>query len=350
MKKILFGLMVFCTLKAYSSEQFPKKFAVEIVSKDGKRSQRQVYELHNPKKAWKICVSLPNSIDPYWWTVSFGLKQAENILGVNLVIKDAGGYNNLDAQKRHLRECLNQSADAVIIAAISSTALEDEILMLSKQGIPVIDLVNGIQNEHIKAKSLVSFKDMARVIAEYINQSYQIPSKEKMTIAWFPGPKDAGWSQDGDSGFLQYIDKNKFTIIHGGFAATDPLEQRTLLEKVLKVHSPDILVGNAVFASLVARLHKANPKKVSGKIYSYYLSQELADHLQRGEILAAPTDFPAYQAIIAVDQATRILEKSNTAHQVSPKIEVVNPQNYSEMLKKFIIHPTHFRHYIKSDF
>ena len=51
-------------------------------------------------------------------------------------------------------------ADAVVIGAISYDGLNNLVGEIRGQGIPVIDVINGMSSSELSAKSLVSFGEM----------------------------------------------------------------------------------------------------------------------------------------------------------------------------------------------
>ncbi len=102
----------------------------------------------------------PHMKDAYWLAVNYGIADEAQRLGVRMDSKEAGGYENLDAQIAQVQECATGGADGVILAAISYTGLDSIVAALAEQGIPVVDNINGMASERIAAKSLVSFGEM----------------------------------------------------------------------------------------------------------------------------------------------------------------------------------------------
>lgn len=70
-----------------------------------------------------------------------------------LGIYEAGGYENAAKQVEQFRLCAQKKADAYMIAAISANGLDAQIRELSARGIPVIDLINGIDSAGVSSHS-----------------------------------------------------------------------------------------------------------------------------------------------------------------------------------------------------
>src|SRR2546422_11183814 len=80
----------------------------------------------------------------------------------------SGGYTNLAKQVSQIEDCVAQGANAVIIGAISETGLNKLIDEITGKGIPVIDVINGVNSPKLAAKSLVSFAEMGYQAGEYL--------------------------------------------------------------------------------------------------------------------------------------------------------------------------------------
>lgn len=65
----------------------------------------------------------------------------------------------MSEQKRLIRQCVLDKADAVLIAAINQVALDDELELLTQKRIKIIDLVNGIERKSVMAHSHEDFSE-----------------------------------------------------------------------------------------------------------------------------------------------------------------------------------------------
>ncbi|MTV37689.1 substrate-binding domain-containing protein [Duganella radicis] len=113
--------------------------------------------LEQASHRWRLCAVLPHAFDRFFWAVAYGLDRQATALGVDIGIAEAGGYDRLSEQKRQIRQCVADQADAVLIAAINPTALDDELALLARHGIKVIDLVNGLSGDAVTAHSHQNF-------------------------------------------------------------------------------------------------------------------------------------------------------------------------------------------------
>jgi protein TorT len=298
-------------------------FPVTVLA-DGVSQQYQ--PLVKADKVWRICALLPHGKDHYWWGVAWGLSEEATRLGVMLGIYEAGGYDQPDKQRAQLQQCRQKKADAYIIAAIAADGLSQELQQLAQAGIPVIDLINGIDSEFVTSHSVVSFSDMATTALRFILQQ----SSKPIRLGWFPGPKGAAWVRDADLGIQSLIQNGNISLINAGYGPPDAFHQAGLTRQFYQDHSSvDYVLANAVAAKAVAQYQLRNPVSQS-PIVAYYANPAVIEMLQLQQLAAAVTDSPVLQARIAVDLAVRSLQGEKLPKRVSPQIEVLTPANLAD--------------------
>lgn len=303
----------------HASDWFPV-----TVHADGKVMQYQ--PLVKANSQWRICALLPHGKDHYWWGVAWGLSEEANRQGVMLGIYEAGGYDQPDKQRQQLNQCREKKADAYIIAAIAANGLRQELQQLAEAGIPVIDLINGIDSEHVTSHSVVSFRDMATTALHFILQQTAKPIR----LGWFPGPQGAAWVRDAELGVQSLIQNGNITLLHGGYGPPDAFHQASLTRLFYQQHGvADYVLANAVAAKAIAQFQLRNPASQS-PIVAYYANPAVIEMLQTQQLAAAVTDSPVLQARIAVDLAVRSLQGEHVPLRVSPQIEVLTPATLAD--------------------
>ena len=319
MNKLLAVLLFYWPLLACGQSWFP----VTVLA-DGVIQQYQ--PLPKANKIWRICALLPHGKDHYWWGVAWGLSEEASRLGVMLGIYEAGGYDQLDKQRAQLQQCRQKKADAYIIAAIAADGLKQELQQLAQAGIPVIDLINGIDGAYVTSHSVVSFTDMAVTALRFILQQSTTPIR----LGWFPGPQGAAWVRDADLGVQSLIQNGNIHLLHAGYGPTDAFHQAGLTRQFYQDHHHvDYVLANAVAAKAVAQYQLRNPAR-QGPIVAYYANPAVIEMLQMQQLAAAVTDSPVLQARIAVDLAVRSLQREEVPKRVSPQIEVLTPATLAD--------------------
>ena len=294
------------------------------------RSAMRYQPLDKARQRWRLCAALPHRKDDYWRAVEWGLTAEANRMGVELQLIYAGGYDQLPQQIRQLRErCQDGQHDAVILGAIDEQGLNDSIRDLQQAGLPVIDLVNGVQSPAVSAKAMVSFRDMGAAAARYINALCQ-REQRRFRIAWLPGPAGAAWVRTGDEGFRGTLDPQCGEIVHAAFGDTGIRVQMGLVEAALRADPAlDLIVGTAVTAEAASHLLRTRPQSQT-RVIAYYMNASVYRGLREQRILATPTDAPVIQARLAVDLAVRVLEKQPYPLRVGPRIQVLDQQTLAD--------------------
>lgn len=307
------------------------------------RSIESYTPLARASKPWRICVSLPHLKDDYWIGVNFGLVDEARRLGVGLQLFEAGGYNNLERQRQQIVECMAGDADGLIVSAISSDGLNDIVERYGRQGMPVVDLINGLSSPDIRARAAADFWDMGHATARFL-VGLQQDSEEPARVALFPGPVGAAWVTAADAGFREGIAGSAVEVLTTSHGDTGLAEQGRLVEQALDAH-PDVdyIVGTAVTAEAAVPILRRRGLNEQVSILSYYYSPGVHRGIARGYVLAAPTDRQALLARIALDQVVRALEGEALHNHVAAPVIVVEGSNIRSIDTSAALPPRGFR-------
>ncbi len=292
-------------------------------------------------KPWRICASYPHLKDSYWVSVNYGMVEQARATGVRLTVVEAGGYPYLDRQIEQIRTC-SLDADALIVGTVSYEGLTPTIVDIA-HSIPVIAAVNDIDNAGISAKSGVSWEEMGRSIGAYLARLHPAGSKP-VRIAWFPGPKGAGWVKFIEAGFREALKQSSVEIAAVKWGDTGLEIQLLLIEELLETE-PDIdyIVGSAPTADAAVSILRAQGRAGHIKILADYFTHGTYREINRGKVVAAPTDSPPLQGRIAVDQAIRAIEGTLQYRHVGPPVEVVDEANVGALDLERSLAPAWFK-------
>jgi protein TorT len=308
------------------------------------RDQKLYTPLNKAQQKWRVRVFIPHLKDAYWLGVNYGLIDEARRLGIRLAIYEAGGYDQLEVQRRQIEDSLKEKPDGLIIGAISLQGLNDIVKKVSDMGIPVLDLINGLSSPDIAARAAVSFWDMGNQAGLYLRR-LQSQGGQPMKVAWFPGPKGAGWVAAGDAGFRKAIANGDIDIVASRYGDTGSVVQAKLIEAVLDQHAADLdcIAGTAVTAEAAIKILRRRGLADRIKILSYYYSPGVDRGIRRGGITAAPSDLTVLQARIAVDVMVRIIEKKDYYKHVAPMVTVVDRDNIRTWDSSTTLAPRGFR-------
>jgi protein TorT len=280
-------------------------------------------------REWNLCISYPHLKDAYWLNVNYGMVQEARRLGIAFTLVEAGGYPNLERQRQQIEQCTAAGADALIVGTVSFKGLNDSIARISSS-MPVLATVNDIDDIGITAKSGVSWTSMGQVAGEYLAGKHRAGS-EPVTVAWFPGPRGAGWVDFIETGFKRGLKDSAVEVVVTKWGDTGKEIQRTLVQEVLESHpGVDYIVGNALMAEAAISTLRNRGLDRRIKVVSTYFTPAVYRGIRRGRILAAPTDAPVMQGRISIDQAVRVLEGRDVVKHAGPKIEMIDHGNWQD--------------------
>jgi protein TorT len=283
-------------------------------------------------KKHHICVSFPHLKDSYWVGAAYGIIEEGKRLGQKITLMEAGGYVNLEKQLAQIEDCIANGAEAVVLSAISGDGNAKQVAEIRAQGIPVIDLINGVNNK-VDAKSLMSYYSMGFGSCSWVAQQHPAGSG-KVKLAWFPGPPGAGWSVGGDAGCNAAVKGSDVEIVQTKWGDTGKSVQLKLVEDVIQSQTVgddvdlDYIVGvaPAIEAAVAAVRERELGDQI--KLVAYYYTPGMHLFIGRGSVAMAPTDQMIIQSRIAIDQAVRALEDKGSATGGRP--EYNNPDRMVE--------------------
>lgn len=262
-----------------------------------------------PSGRYTVGVCVPHFKDPYWDVVNYGIMDEARRLGVGVRMTMAGGYDLGDVQVEHLRGHLKDGVDGVILAAVDYEGGASVIAELREAGIPVVEVVNDILAPAVSAKVLVSFHEVGYLVGEYVAGHAEKAGLSTVRIAFFPGPRNAGWAPETLDGFMEAVDRypGRVDMVDVAWGDTGSAEQAGLLRRTLGEH-PDVdyVVGNAVAVEAAPEILRELGLAGRVSVVASYLTPPLYDHIRRGEVLAAAADLNLYQGRMAMDMMVRI--------------------------------------------
>lgn len=294
-----------------------------------------------PAKAYHIGILLPHLNDSYWATANFGIVSHSRKLGVRITVYLAGSYVDLGNQRSQLKALYERDkVDGIVLASVDYSKMDPFVAEADRAGIPVVALINDIYAPAIKAKSMVSFHEMGYKAGEYVVR--QAGGKD-CTVAFLPGPRESGWASDTYRGFLEAVNglkevRQNIRVFPPLYGDTRPDVQQMRLDDLNKKehHGVDFIVGNAVAAveavSYLKRHRKIHPQ---AQIVASYLTDTVFEQIQKGRILAAPSDQIISQCRIALDMMVRILNGERAGYDFPFRASALIPLLTADTIDRY---------------
>lgn len=339
--KIGYALLTFAGLTAATTAK--SQIAIDVWSPPFNTERKHEVQSYAKQEAaaskWQICVAIPHLKDTYWMAVNYGVLEEARRLGVSATIHEAGGYDKLDVQRQQIQSCMADKGQALIIGSVSLDGLADLVKQYTSQGKPVIDLINGIRSPDLTARVAADFFEMGEITAKALAKNGQ-GSK----VLWLPGPKGAGWSEAGNAGFMSGLRGTPWQVTQTVWGDTGLAVQLKLISEALSTGPiPDAIVGTAVSAeAAVQELRRRNlTDKV--KVFSYYFSPTVHRNIERGNVVAAPSDVPTLQTRLAMDVAVRALEGKPFPRHFSARLQMIDKSSLRAVNLRDSLAPDGFR-------
>jgi protein TorT len=292
---------------------------------------------------WRICASYPHLKDSYWLSVNYGMVEEATRLGVALRVVEAGGYPNLERQIAQVRDCTAEGkADILLLGTVSFKGLTETVLELAAR-IPVVAVVNDIDDPGISAKAGVSWISMGRAIGARLADLHPKGSPP-VKVAWFPGPEGSGWVPFVEKGFRGALADSSAEIVVTKWGDTGKEIQLILVEEALEERADiDYIVGSAVTAEAAVSILRARGLTDRIKVMADYFTHGVYRGIKRGRIVAAPTDFPVLQGRLGIDMAVRLLEGSLSVTHAGPAITLIDADNVDTLGQEESLAPASFK-------
>ncbi|MES0870818.1 TMAO reductase system periplasmic protein TorT [Pseudovibrio sp. SCP19] len=340
--KILMAALVGVFLTGYAhAETWSAVTWEKLLDFTSPRKSISYEPLKQAEKAWSICALYPHLKDSYWLSVNYGMVKQAKKLNINLRVYEAGGYYQLEQQRKQLQACADSKPDAILLGTVSFEGHHDLLEEIAKDT-PVIALVNNIRSDFIAAATGVDWDEMGRRTAQVITKRHPAGTAS-VNVSWFPGAGKPGISSTKLSAFKSELTKSSANLLNTRYGDTGKLIQLSLIEEELEGGTaPDYLIGTGVSAEAAIGALKVRGLSEDIEVVSGYLTHGVFRGIKRGKIIASPTDQPVMQGMMAIDQSIRLLEGKPYLKHYAPEILMVTKDSIAEVDLECALSPASF--------
>jgi len=292
----------------------------------------------------RLCAVYPHLKDSYWLSINFGMTERAKQRAISLKVLEAGGYQNSQEQWTQIEQCLQWQADAILVGAVYYDQLSAKLTNLNKT-VPLFGLVNEVSTTELTGRTGVSWYQMGAKLGQYLSNKHPKTANEtKLKLAWFPGPKAGGGSEQATLGLRDALQDSNVEVVSIKYGLNNKMSQFSLLSSTLvEFNDLDYIAGNAVMAEIaVSELAKLGQDK-RPQILSHYLSHAVYRGIKRGKILMANSDQMVLQGAMAIDQATDYLLQKKYRENQGPEILTVTKELLAKFPTKQSLSPSNFK-------
>ncbi|MFD1210494.1 TMAO reductase system periplasmic protein TorT [Arthrobacter sp. GCM10027362] len=250
-----------------------------------------------------ICALVPHVKDPYWLGIDEALVSEAKRSGASLQVYEAGGYTEISKQIDQLSNCVAGGADAVLIGAVSNEALNNKIDEITAQGIPVIDMINGVTTTSVSGRALFDYCTLGGNLGKHLKEV-----GEPVKAVWFPGPAGVGSLEQLMSCFKEQTAGSDVELLGVQYGDTGKDAQLDLVENALEAYPQmNYILGSATTVDAATGPLTERGLKDKIKTASYYFTPEVASLLKSGGATCSSAGNDLILAKVALDMAARTL-------------------------------------------
>lgn len=256
------------------------------------------------EEPWHFCATVPHVSDPIWVAYNYAAATEAERLGVSLEYHDAGGYEGVVEQVEQVENCISGGADAIIVGAVSTDAINPSLENAIANDIVVIDVGNGVSSEAIPGRAIVDYYQMGYAAGEQV-----LLSEDVETVALLPGPAGAGWVERTVDGFESAIEDSGVELVDIQYGDTAQEVQLSLTEDVLSAEPDlDAVVGTAVTMDVAHIVLAERGLQDEVSLFGTYLNPETLELIEAGRVECAPTEQPVITMRMGLNLGISLLQ------------------------------------------
>lgn len=284
-----------------------------------------------------IGAALPELQGSFWISMSYGITDEAEKLGVELVSLNAGGYDQIQKQVQQIENLVQKKVDVMLVGATNAPGVKNAVENAIKAGIPVIG-ISSLPEPKDKLLTAIGADHYTMGVLQAQCLAKEMGGKGEVAI--MAGPPGVSWAVERVKGFKDTLAKEspEIKIVAEKATATGRAEGLKLMEDWLQANPNIGGVYSAVDdlgAGAVDALKSAN-KAGTVKVSSSNLSPIGEEYLRQGFLQCESIQQIVLQGREAVRQAVNHKTgKPVTAFVKTPVLlitkENIDSQDYTDI-------------------
>lgn len=147
----------------------------------------------------------------YWSVVQAGAEKAGKDLGCKVVIVGTAAESDIEGQVRYIQDAISAKADAVVVAPLDRTALQNPIADQFKSGTPIVLIDSSVEGEDYSTALMTDNVEAGRMAAKEMIARLKAkgtPEDKEGSIAIQAGSTGSMAINDRLKGFNEYWGEN----------------------------------------------------------------------------------------------------------------------------------------------
>jgi len=287
-------------------------------------------------------LSTPALNTEFWVNMYYGVVDEAQRQGVQIIVLDAGGYNNTLRQIQQIQDLVQRRVDALLVGATNAEAVANVVEFAAARGIPVIGLSSLPATDKLAIRVGADHYDMgvlqAKAMAEALGGRGQ--------VAIMAGPAGASWAEARRAGFRDTIAQYPgITIVAEQYSNSDRLSGLQLMEDWI-ARFPDLAGVYGATDDLSAGAADAlEAAGLTGKVVvtGSNLSQIGRQYLAEGKIYANTAQQVVLQGRLAVQHTLKLLMGEPYETDIRTASVLVTAENLATVDMSTIAAPEGYR-------
>lgn len=282
-----------------------------------------------------IALVMKTLTNPFFVEMEKGARQAEQELGIHLLVKTGAQETSIEQQITIIKELIQENVDAIVIAPADSKELIPVLKEAQEAGIVIINVDNQLNPELSQEFGLVGVpyisvdnEQGAYLSAKYISDQITSPTQ----VAILEGIRSAQNAQDRKAGAERAFAENSHVEIVASETANWQIDEaHEVIAEIYKKH-PDIgaiFCANDMMAFGVMQYLKEKERS-NVLVAAYDALDEAKQAIREGRLQATIDQQAALQAYTGVDFAIRALAGETLAPNTIIDVKLITKDTVDE--------------------
>lgn len=260
-----------------------------------------------------VALVMKTLTNPFFVEMEKGARQAEQELGVNLIVKTGAQETSIEQQIAIVRSLIEQGVDAIVIAPADSAELVPVLAQAQRAGIVIVNIDNQLDPQTVVAQGMkeipfisVDNEEGAYQLAKYISDQLTEPAD----VVILEGIRTAKNADDRKRGAERAFGENPNVTIVAHESANWKIDEAYDVAATLFVEHPDIravFAANDMMALGVLR-YLEDKGRSDVLVAGYDALEEAKAAIRAGKMECTVDQQAAQQGYFGVDFAVRALQ------------------------------------------
>jgi len=286
----------------------------------------------------RILVSPKGLVHNFWVTVKSGADSAGKELGAEIIWKGPTQETDIAGQMAIVEDYINKKVDAIVLAACDTKALNGLIGRAMDNGIPVVTIDSGVDDERplsfIATDNLKAAELAADELARLINH--------KGEVALMPHVPGAATTIMREEGFKKSIAKySDINLVSVQYSNSDVATAMSVMENILSAHPhlAGIFLTNEAGVLGAVQALTARGKIGQIKVVGFDAADDEIKALENGGVQALIVQDPFKMGYLGVKAALAAIAKEPIEKRIDTGVYVITKENMATLEMQKILYP-----------